>query len=203
LTLDDELRLEDICRRFESAWKENRHPRIEDHLVPEPAALRTALAGELLALEITYRLHNQEQPRAEDYRQRFPDFDVQQIIDRAQGRRSTAAQGTAIEPSAEVVLGAIPGLEIGAQISRGGMGTVYKAYQPALDRVVALKTVRPELLTRSGLELFKREAKLLASSVIPTSSRFWSFSRQARCPTFSWTMSSLNPPIVIKGVFTG
>jgi hypothetical protein len=56
----------------------------------------------------------------------------------------------------------VPGLEIRERIGGGGMGSVYKVYQPALDRVVALKTVRPEYLTGDGLGLFQREARLLA-----------------------------------------
>ena len=48
-------------------------------------------------------------------------------------------------------------------ISSGGMATIYKAYQPALDRVVAIKVLPEYLLAQAGfLERFKIEAQAIA-----------------------------------------
>ena len=48
-------------------------------------------------------------------------------------------------------------------ISSGGMATIYKAYQPGLDRVVAIKVLPEFLLSQSGfLERFKIEAQAIA-----------------------------------------
>ena len=55
--------------------------------------------------------------------------------------------------------------EIIGELGRGGMGVVYKARQPKLDRMVAIK-VLPTLLSLSrpdSKERFRREAKLAAS----------------------------------------
>ena len=55
--------------------------------------------------------------------------------------------------------------EIEAVLGRGGMGAVYRARDLALDRTVALKVIRPELLSNpEAVERFKREV-LLASQV--------------------------------------
>jgi serine/threonine-protein kinase len=50
------------------------------------------------------------------------------------------------------------------RIGRGGMAEVYKAFQPALDRYVAVKVLHPFLLEEDGArERFSREARAVAS----------------------------------------
>jgi serine/threonine protein kinase len=59
--------------------------------------------------------------------------------------------------------GLFPQLEILAFIGKGGMGAVYKARQPALDRMVALKILPPQAAGGPGFaERFNREARALA-----------------------------------------
>ena len=54
--------------------------------------------------------------------------------------------------------------EIRAVLGQGGFGTVYHAYDPQLQREVALKAPRPEVLLHSGsLERFLREARAAAA----------------------------------------
>ena len=49
-----------------------------------------------------------------------------------------------------------------ARIGDGGMGTVYAAYDPQLERRIALKLVHPELAARGGVERLLREGRALA-----------------------------------------
>ena len=53
------------------------------------------------------------------------------------------------------------------QIGMGGMATVYKAYDPDIDRYVAIK-VLPEHFSQDPKfrERFKREAKAIAKNVL-------------------------------------
>jgi serine/threonine protein kinase len=54
------------------------------------------------------------------------------------------------------------------RIGRGGFGTVYEAFDTALDRRVAVKVIRDDLLTRPDMaKRFQREAKLAAGFVHP------------------------------------
>jgi serine/threonine protein kinase len=58
--------------------------------------------------------------------------------------------------------------EILEEIGRGGMGSVYKAYQQNLDRIVAIKILSPELASDPDFRArFQREAKIVARLVHP------------------------------------
>jgi len=53
--------------------------------------------------------------------------------------------------------------EIGVELGRGGMATVYRAYDPMFEREVAVKVLKQELLEDPQLkERFERETKIIA-----------------------------------------
>ena len=65
----------------------------------------------------------------------------------------------------QALTGAILGgrYELRALIGRGGMGEVYEAADPVLDRTVAVKVLRAELATeRRSAARFEREARTAA-----------------------------------------
>ena len=58
--------------------------------------------------------------------------------------------------------------EIDSEIGRGGMGVVYRAFEPALNRHVAIKELSPSLAHDPQLvERFLREARSMASLADP------------------------------------
>ncbi len=74
-----------------------------------------------------------------------------------------AAPGTRVPPDPAQLAAQFPQLEIIELLGMGGMGMVYKARQPRLDRFVALKILPVESAAHpSFAERFNREAKALA-----------------------------------------
>jgi serine/threonine protein kinase len=68
-----------------------------------------------------------------------------------------------VPPPVEQIARLFPQLEVLELIGVGGMGAVYKARQPALDRLVALKILPPTAASDPGFaERFNREARALA-----------------------------------------
>src|SRR2546428_13686644 len=55
------------------------------------------------------------------------------------------------------------GYDVERVLASGGMGTVFLARQRALDRLVAVKIIRPELYTAQAAERFPEGAQTLAS----------------------------------------
>ena len=65
-------------------------------------------------------------------------------------------------PPVDEIAGLFPHLEVKSLIGQGGMGAVYLARQKALDRLVALKLVRPHGDDPTFAERFAREARAMA-----------------------------------------
>jgi len=84
------------------------------------------------------------------------------------GHEPVTGKPVFVPPSVADVAKLFPQLEIIELLGQGGMGTVYKARQPRLDRWVALKILSPELQHDPQFaERFEREARTLASLAHP------------------------------------
>ena len=81
----------------------------------------------------------------------------------AQPTDSAATHSGFVAPSPEELGSRFPQFEIVELLGKGGMGAVYKARQPKLDRYVALKILPPEVGKDPAFtERFLREARALA-----------------------------------------
>src|SRR5271169_445726 len=67
--------------------------------------------------------------------------------------------------------------EILAELGRGGMGVVYRAKDPVLNRDVAVKLIPPGNLTKDAEERFQREAQIVAQMDHPSIVPIYDFGR--------------------------
>lgn len=83
-----------------------------------------------------------------------------------------------VPPSVEALQMMLPEYEVLELIGRGGMGAVYKARQPTLDRMVAVKIlpVRDDELGLSFVERFRHEARVLGRLQHPNIMPIYEFS---------------------------
>src|SRR5262245_15314457 len=201
--------LDEVRARLEAAWRgaspSGTLPRIEDQLGGLSEADRQVLLPELVALEVASRRQRGEQPRAEEYRARFPelapDWLEREVSPLAQ--TNTAAQpaltrtGCTLrcphcqnpihlsDAPGDVVL--CPGcggsfrvrearftdtasvsrplgrFQLLERVGQGAFGAVWKARDPELDRIVALKVLHSGLGTdEEEMQRFGREARAAA-----------------------------------------
>jgi serine/threonine protein kinase len=116
-------RIDEVCNRFEAAWRSGMGPLLEDFLAGWEGAERAALLRELVPLDAEYRRGAGEPCAPADYLARFPDVDA-------------TALAEAVPRFPEV-----PGYEVLKELGRGGRGVVYLASDPALKRLVAIKMI--------------------------------------------------------------
>ncbi len=76
--------------------------------------------------------------------------------------------------------------EVVSELGRGGMGVVYKAWEPSLNRHVAIKALGEHLLGDEGLiERFTREAKSMAAINHPNVIQVYFIGMEERQPYFA------------------
>ncbi len=186
LPLDAALHVDETCDRFESSFRSGTRPRIEDFVVDKRDPLRSVLFTELVKLEIQLRrkVDSDATIIGDEYRDRFPDFRAaveaalmalavpvllpEQL--RVQHDRQSVLAPKASHVAAASALSALMlpcklGIyRLESEIGHGGMGTVYLALHPTLNRRVALKLMQPErMLKPEAVARFQREMKTVAS----------------------------------------
>lgn len=153
-----------LCNQFEAEWQAGRRPALEELLQGLPAADKRAVLHDLLPLEIEYRQHSGESVNMDDYAKRFPEADRKWL--------GSLFYSTRVATSPSIVPANIPeqlgDYQILSRIGGGGMGAVYKALHVRMNRVVALKILRPDVQRDEHLiQRFEREVRAAARLTHP------------------------------------
>ena len=149
-------RSEQICTRFEEAFKAGLRPGLREFLGETPDVEQAELFKELLPLEVFYRRKAGEAPNPADYT--FENSELAEVVNAFFSVLNEPAdrQRTSEFPS-------VPGYTVECQLGRGGMGVVYLARQHQPRRLVALKMIRDGTLTRKeASRRFQTEADAVA-----------------------------------------
>jgi serine/threonine protein kinase/WD40 repeat protein len=161
-----------VADRFEAEWKIGQPPCIADYLHDMVGEKRSVLLRELVKIDLERRRKAGETRRWEDYLREFPELQYPEGdadgIPAPPGATKLAPPDSGPLPPAFLPMTTakwpvIAGYEILAELGHGGMGSVYKARQQSLNRVVALKLIRtaaqadPRYLSR-----FQTEAEATA-----------------------------------------
>jgi tetratricopeptide (TPR) repeat protein len=150
--------VEQRVERFEAAWRDGRRPRLADFL-PAGGTERRATLLELVHTDLEYRWKGGERAQTEEYLRQYPELaedeaSVTELIEAEfrLGQRSA--------PGANRRLGQF---ELLQALGSGAFGTVYRARDTSLDRLVAVKVSRGSPDSREELDRFFRETRSAAA----------------------------------------
>ncbi|QDU94037.1 WD40 repeat domain-containing serine/threonine protein kinase [Lignipirellula cremea] len=187
---DVRQRLDRIADEFESAWRTGSRPKLAAFLDQHAEVDRRRLLMELLAIEIEIRRAAGETPRPEDYSAEFPDqssvlceaFAADQTVALASPAEETSSFSRPQQPVAALAqnlrdeidflappqqpdeIGRLGDYRVLEVMGVGGMGVVFRAEDPHLQRLVALKAMKPAVAaSRSARDRFFREARAAAA----------------------------------------
>src|SRR4051794_3184403 len=129
--------LDQLLAELSARWRAGDHRGIEDDLERHPSlAADPANAAALIYREFTLRREAGESVGLDDFQQRYPDY-AEALARFAEAERLVGPPPPRLGPGAR-----FGRYLIDAEPGRGGMVIVFKAYDPELDRVVALKLIR-------------------------------------------------------------
>jgi len=191
LPVEEALKIDAVCDRFEAAWNGPTRPRIEDFL-SEAAddEQKSLLTRELIHLDACYIRRAGGSPDPEEYARRFPHCDMswlQHILSKAptsSGNISTMRDRARPDEQSLSNI-ASPRYHVEKAVGRGSFGVVYLAYDLTLQRQVAIKVPHRRLVARpEDAQAYLVEARIVANLDHPNIVPVYDVGSTDVCPCF-------------------
>lgn len=206
--LSDLALLDAISDQFESNWSNDSLSLFQSCLKQCKPKLRELLFAELLKIDIELRMDQGKALRAEEYQAIFPEYS-QQIelvagvadspaetkfisLDKTTGMSDDGIEETTEISTAQRQFGRF---EIKQELGRGAFGLVYRAYDPTLDREVALKLPRFPDDDQLLVDRFLSEAQIAAQLQHPHIVAVW---ERGRIDQQYYLSSSFVPGVTLE-----
>jgi len=167
-----------LCEQFRAEMQRGESPKLEDYKLKVDARQQGQMIRLLIAVEVEIRRNRGEHPQPENYFVRFPD--LQQEIQSGFADVNVQDATLEVDPSQTRATRAVHHnnrslrlpkqfgrYEVTKKLGQGGMGVVFQARDPDLDRLIAIKAPFLRDGDDTYLERFYREARSLASVTHP------------------------------------
>lgn len=190
LRFDDYQKIDSVCDEYESGWTPDSALELKSALEQCPAALRPIAFQELLKVDVELRQRRGVSAGRIDYLTLYPEY--RDAIDAVIQTADTEPNATLISSNAEAVASKVyPSGEtdsvdadtgtdtrfgrfiLKGELGQGAFGTVSLAYDPTLDREVALKLPRFDQNDRERIDRFLAEAQIAAQLQHPNIVAVW------------------------------
>jgi serine/threonine protein kinase len=172
-------RVDEVCDRFEAAWRAGQRPHLEDYLGDTPEPGRWVLLRELIVVELQYRRWGGETAALPELQRRFPDHaKMIGALFRAEATLAAPPSGGVASPHSRFSHSTGPGptpggrpndpirlgrYRVTGRIGSGSFGVVYQGHDDELQRDVAIKVPHCHRLSSPDhSEAYLAEARILA-----------------------------------------
>jgi serine/threonine-protein kinase len=148
-----------VCDAYEQSWRSGANPKITAFLTGFEGASRDSLVAELLLLDCELHTQNSKIKTPEYYLSEFPEF--ASVIARVDFP-AVSTKPVKAKPNSSPNDNRFAHFELLERLGEGASGTVWKAHDTSLRRLVALKLPHFQSLSEAERARFRREGRACA-----------------------------------------